>query len=216
MKLYFSGVSSPVEADMLGEAGITTVLVDPFDYPHASGFDFVAMDSGAYRSFKKGIPLPPVPYGAFDFVVSPDVIGDPEASRQAWENDRSKIPVWHWGEKMELLRWYLSETDGIVGIGGCVMLMRERSKRLWGGLPRIVEKYSGRFHIFGANWIDLLMVLAPNLHSADTSKWLDGARYGEVLGDDMQPVRKAELGRKERCVCYARKMDEYFNGGTRG
>jgi len=211
LRLYFSGIASGMEAAMLRDAGVSDVLVDPFDLQHVDGFARIAMDSGAYRSFKKGVPLPSVPSGDFDFVVSPDVIGDPDASRLAWESDRNKIPVWHWGEKMELLRWYLSETDNIVGVGGCVMLMRERSKRLWGGLPRIVEKYPGRFHVFGANWIDLLMVLAPNLHSADTSKWLDGARYGEVLDEDMKPV-KSDLSRRERCVAYARKMNGYFNG----
>jgi len=221
MILYFSGVSSMKEAELLRVAGVCHVLIDPFDLRNGESFPRVAMDSGAYRAYKRGTPLPQIPEGPWDFVVSPDVIGNPDESLEKWKEDRLKVPVWHWGEKMDLLRYYLDATDriaspdGIVGIGGCVTLMRERSKQLWHGLQKICRTYPGRFHVFGANWLDLLMAIAPSIHSADTSKWLDAARYGEILDESMTPV-KSDLPRTERCVEYAKTMNGYFNREANG
>lgn len=216
MKLYFSGLAGKWEASVLRDAGVDVVLVDPFDLKHAENFPVIAMDSGAYRASKKDVALPEIPEGNWDFVVAPDVIGDPEASREAWLKDTTKMPVWHWGEPMALLRWYLEQTDGIVGIGGCVHLMRKRSGALWHGLYKICQQHPGRFHVFGANWLAMLDWIAPYVSSADTSKWLDGARYGEIIDHDLKSV-KSDSDRRTRCLVYARVMNEVFNlGGKTG
>ena len=192
------------------EAEVEHVLVDPFNVKNADAFKYIAMDSGAYRAFKKEVALPAIPAGNWEFVVSPDVIGDPQASWSAWMAEKSKMPVWHWGEPMKLLRWYLQEAKGVIGIGGCVDKMRERSGPLWHGLYKICQMHPGRFHVFGANWLELLSRISPYIVSADTSKWLDGARYGEIIDTDLKPF-KSELSRQDRCVVYARVMNEVFN-----
>lgn len=168
------------------------------------------MDSGTYRAYKNNIPLPEIPEGSWDFVVAPDVIGDPEASREVWLKNTNRVPVWHWGESKKLLRWYLEQTDGLVGTGGCVQLMHKRSGALWHGLYKICRQHPGRFHVFGANWLDLLSRIAPYIASADTSKWLDGARYGEVVDRDLRP-KKSGADRKDRCLNYAATINQVFN-----
>lgn len=211
MILYFSGVSGNWERDTLQDARVNHILVDPFDLQYTANFNHVAMDSGAYRAYKRGVPLPSTPNGLWDFIVSPDVINDPQKSKESWLQDTSKMPVWHWGESMDLLRWYLVNCKDTIGIGGTVWKMRERDPALWHGLWKICGSYPHRFHIFGANWLELLRRLSPFLVSADTSKWLDGARYAEVIDNDLKISKRKELSRYERCLTYASMLNTFFN-----
>jgi hypothetical protein len=231
MKFYFSGVSGASEYGMLAAAGVRHLLVDQFDLPHVPrGRERVALDSGAYRAMKKNVCLSVDDYirlirnsGPFDFVVSLDVIGDPARSRDNWEAMRragvEALPVWQWGARQDELRAYLDEAQ-IVGIGGLATLMRDKDARMLDELTAICESFPDRLHVFGMNWLRAIERLKDKVYSADSSKWLDGARYSHVIftntrtGHLSQAPAKAlnlTLDRSERCILSARNLEEYVS-----
>ena len=261
MIFYFSGIKSGTEMDMLREAGVRHVLVDPFDLAHVAGFDgHVALDSGAYREFKGGKTMALNAYTEiaqsreFDLIASKDVIGNPVLSFRRWNELRlllpprlsSKVmPVWQWGADKDLLAAYLRESE-IVGIGGLVpVLHKDRSlegeerkaadrerERVLRQLVRLAKQYPGRFHAFGLCWPKAITHLAPYLHSADSSIWLRGARYYEVItvrqsskgsrylasshyryddrADDWRQIESRVL-RRVLCVESARNLNGFIN-----
>jgi hypothetical protein len=224
---------------MLDAAGVRYFLVDWIDLPHVSDVpDNVAIDSGAYRIQKRGGTFEPHVYWdmlatrPFDFAIMPDVIGDPEATRQRWREARQYqhlkvIPVWHWGSPRAYLEEYLDQSL-LVAIGGLVPHMRAKDAEMLGGLTELGERYPNRFHLLGANWLKALQTLAPLACSADTSKWLDGGRYRHLIfvhsrtGQLQQaPARVlaktygcGDWSRHRRNVVCARVMDQLFNHGV--
>jgi hypothetical protein len=234
MKLYFSGIGGHSEYKMLEKAGIKHLLVDPVDYEHISPKRLrVALDSGAYRGFKRGY-LPDLEkylafarsHGPFDFAVSLDVIRDPKASRENWEriqqlkriNDPTIfIPVFQWGGESDDLKRYLDEAP-VVGIGGLVLLMRNKNKEMLDQLGELCSKHPNRFHIFGINFLKAIEQLKNLIISGDTSKWLDAARYRHLLftntitGKLSQAPAKAlghDLSREELCIQSARNLEDF-------
>lgn len=229
MRLYFSGLSGLQEVEMLREAGIDCVLVDQVDIPRAEGFRRVALDSGAYRVWKKGGMLDVNAYlklverlaDRIDFAIAPDVIGDPEATKRNWlrvQHCRKVVPVWQWGAPREHLEEYLSERE-LVCIGGLVPLMRAKDERMLAELEVLCREFPGRFHILGINWLKAIERLRGLAASGDTSKWLDGGRYGHVIfvhsrtGHLQQAPAKvmglAHLDRRERNVFCARTLVQF-------
>ena len=236
--MYFSGVSSVQELSMLQEAGVKSVLVDQFDLPHCVSWPGnLALDSGAYRAFKKNLTLDVGAYVAlieaqefnFDFVVTLDVIGDAVKTRNNWRFMRQStipfIPVYQWSAKEDYLLRYLDESY-IVGIGGLVSAMRDKNQQMYDQLGDLINLYPHRFHIFGMNWLKALEDFKDYVASADTSKFLDGARYGHVIftntrtGHLSQAPASALVGsdhfppeitsdRRLRCVLSAKNMEEF-------
>ena len=207
MQFYFSGVSSAAERSILEAAGVTHILVDPYQAPIVAGWlGDVALDSGAYARFKgKRNPLTDEErqrvevLRAWSFRVCDDTIGDPAATLAAWERQRGEpgiIPVWAWGAPVEHLARYLGESQ-IVGIGGLVPLMRAATQLDPAGLAMLDElealcyQHPGRFHIFGINNLDAIQRLAVSVPvagdlvplgaSGDSSKHLDAGRYGQAI-----------------------------------
>jgi hypothetical protein len=227
VNFYFSGVSGASEYGMLAAAGVRHLLVDRFDLPHVPR-GRVALDSGAYRAMKKNLSLSVEDYirlignsGPFDFVVSLDVIGDPARSRNNWEALRragvEALPVWQWGARQDELRAYLDEAQ-IVGIAGLATLMRDKDARMLDELTAICESFPDRLHVFGMNWLRAIERLKDKLFSADSSKWLDGARYSHVIFTNTRPGHLSQatakalnltLDRSERCILSARNLEEY-------
>jgi len=225
---YFSGLSGATEANVLKSAGVDHVLVDPKDLGNAQGFGHVALDSGAYRAFKKGESLNIPNYlqlatsGEFDFFVAPDVIGDPQASHDNWETHKrpGMVPVWQWGGDEGQLTSYLDEAN-IVGIGGLVQLMRDKDEKMLKKLIELCERHPGRLHLFGANWLKAINTLKECAYSMDTSKFLDAARYGHLIfihektgklhQAPAKVLGKGDMTREDRLIASARAMNEYTN-----
>lgn len=207
MHFFFSGVSSAAERSILEAAGVTHILVDPYQAPIIAGWQCnAALDSGAYARFKgKRKPLTDVErqqvaaLRAWSFRVCDDTIGDAAATLEAWERQRGEpgiIPVWSWGAPAEHLARYLSEAQ-LVGIGGLVPLMRAATQLDPAGLNMLDElealcyQHPGRFHIFGINNLDAIQRftvnvpvggdLVPLVASGDSSKHLDAGRYGQAI-----------------------------------
>lgn len=225
MKLYFSGVSGKAEYDMLLEAGVDKILVDPADLVNVNGFKgSLALDSGAYRAFKQGKPIDMAAYinfakkSPYDFRVMVDVIGDPFKTHQNWiktfKREGLFIPVWQWGASSSYLIEYFKDSP-IVGVGGLVQLMRDKDENMLKQLKSICTLYPGRLHIFGINWLKAIEELKSLVYSGDTSKFLDGGRYGHLIFKNTKtghlsqaPTRALglNLDRRQRIVESARNM----------
>jgi hypothetical protein len=257
MKMYFSGIASESEAEWLQQAGIHDYLSDPTDSRHvpANAKNF-ALDSGAYRAFKKGQPITadtiPQWFDAIqdtisdmdnrkvDFITMPDVLGDPDATMHNWEVCEELIrqqfsdarywvedivPVWQWGSPKKTLRYFDSHIFGFrtIAIGGCVPWMRDKNEDNLMELADICRTYGSKLHILGCNWLKAIELLDPLVKSCDTSKWLDGARYGQAIQQidgHLRSVEKRSCGmsmatREELCVLCATTLNSYCNHGVR-
>lgn len=197
MKYFMSGVSTPVEFEILEVAGVQRILVDPVDLENVpEDWDGdLALDSGAYRQFKEGFVQSLDAYNAlaqsrpFVHVFSKDVIGDEGVSLENWQilrqwfqarGDERLVPVWGWGGTPEILERYLDEAP-LVAIGGLARLMRDKDEAMYTALTDLCQRYPRRFHLLGLNWVKAINGLKDLAFSADSSKWLDGGRYGSVF-----------------------------------
>jgi hypothetical protein len=134
------------------------------------------------------------------------------------------VPTWHWGDDRELLEQYLTES-WLVGIGGLVPLMRQKDETMLAELTALCERQLGRFHIFGCNWVKAIEQLTGLAASLDSSKWLDGGRYGSIIFKHTRnghlqaaPARYIpqyqHLDRRGRCVASARNIELYVREKT--
>jgi hypothetical protein len=228
MRQYFSGLRSKREALLLQQAGADSVLVDQFDLPNAIGFKSVALDSGAYRAMKSCMALSVDRYlaflrsidlNAFDFALSLDVIGEPYESYRNWLSiypEFPVVPVWHYGTDRRHLDPYLAMDCKLIAIGGLALPMREQltQKTALHAVEAVLDDHPHTdFHLCGLNWLHAIQILKayPNAYSFDTSKFLDGARYRQIIyveestngpvlmQRDARRHLKKEVGREE-CV----------------
>ena len=231
MRYFFSGIGSTEERDMLQEAGVTRILVDPTDLHNADGMNAqVALDSGAYHAFKNRTTIDVDRYlevvrsRSFEFIVAPDVLGDMDATIANWNRVKNcglpLVPVWQWGSDEGILHQFLNEAP-LVGIGACVPWMRvdhrrnrtaeeivsdeERRVANLKKLKAICEQYGDRLHVFGLCWEKAIEELADCLYSADSSHCLCGVRKGTVI---FQNTRTGHLSNAPAKVLpFAQKWD---------
>lgn len=231
MKFYFSGIDSRKTYALLEKAGVRFILVDQFDVRNIPvGRKGVMLDSGAYRAWKNSWTLSMEFYaetarafGPFEQITTLDVFGDNRASYENWarlkcDHGLVTMPVWFFSEKEEdlkLLHNY-SLWSNIVGIGGLVPAMRAKDTEMLEGLDRLCSLYPNRFHIFGLNWLHAFKILRDKIYSADSSKWLDGARYRHLIyfdrASDELVQTKSDLSREQLCVLNAMNIEAYVNG----
>ena len=250
MEYYFSGIQSKQELTWLLEAGIRRILVDPVQWRQvvskaALPDDMqIALDSGAYRAFKKGQEhlMPLAEYESiamsypFDFVVSPDVIGDWQRSYEQWQQaieliEAPLVPVWQWGAPMDILKEML-DASALVGVGGCQPWLHVNGanqtakhvrKESVHRLTQICEQYPGRLHVFGLCWEGAIEALKGTLASGDSSHYLCGARKGQVIFVNTRtahlskaPARVLTIAktwsRPERCINNAKAIASFVRG----
>lgn len=245
MKLYFSGVASLTELAWLKQAGVTDLLADQFDYAHCATFPHhMALDSGAYRLWKQGGAIDIPTYlqmldtdRPLDFAIAPDVVGDDRLSYANWKASKQwlelnlphvtteLVPVWHWSNDPTALYWlqqYLDETEGLIAIGKLVPFMRDKDEDMLRGLTALCEAYGQRLHLLGCNWLKAMEQLRGLAKSGDTSKFLDGGRYGHLIFRNSRTGHlsaahakkhlKLETTREERCIKSAIALNAYMNG----
>lgn len=241
MRLWLSGIAGKQEFEMADEAGAIDLLVDPLDERNVPPMwgGCMGLDNGAYRYWKKGVEfdwdrftVATKARPGWAFIIAPDYIGEPEATWRLWKGrcaGERWYPVWHWGAPKEYLTHYLDSAERVC-IGALVPLMRAKDEQMLAELVPLVAAHPGRFHVLGCNWIKAIKALRDLDVSIDTSKWLDAARYGDLIfvhaktGALQQlsakhPGLDKSLGcaawdRRKRCVESARAMIE-FCGGTR-
>ncbi|HLM60953.1 MAG TPA: hypothetical protein VK308_09125 [Pyrinomonadaceae bacterium] len=247
MKFYFSGISDAATYKMLETAQVQHILCDPFDVQNVPLSRKIGiLDSGAFRFFRQGSELDMHGYlkrvaelhERCELIVAPDVINDWNASYLNWlaVKDASLIkdrliPVWQYGAPVEHLESYLGESR-IVGIGGLAKTMREDEtveqislrERTLDELNHLCEKFPGRFHLFGLNYLKAIEQLKSTAFSCDTSCWIRGASRSYVIfkntktGRLTQAPSKAiphyrKLDREARCILSARNIEEFLSEG---
>lgn len=203
MRIYFAGVDRPSFLSELHRCNATRILISYADYhtsfatfsTHLDKYQFnILLDSGAYSAFTRGIKLSVVEYGEFllkwghYFVgyFNLDVIGDFD---KTWDNQDylesqglHPIPVFHYGEPPEILR-FMTQRYKRIGIGGMVP---QSNSALDKWLPTVFygkdgrEKYpQTKFHALGLTTKHLLDKYPWD--SADSTTWLIGKKFREVM-----------------------------------
>jgi hypothetical protein len=254
VKQYHSGVSDRQAYSMLREARVRHILVDPFDLENVTpDFPHVALDCGTYRAMKEaariaqsGDPSQRNKYllsvddyerrikdagRDFDLVMSLDVWGAQEQSFLNYKTLTRRglrvTPVWVYerGGNRRLLNYYLDRAD-VVALGGLVPGLREEDEGLLRELTELCNSYPNRLHILGLRWLRAIDELKGLLYSADTSKFLAGARRGSVIfvhertgrlreaharvfeKSQREDIRAwASLDRRQRCILSARFLE---------
>lgn len=117
-----------------------------------------------------------------DCYVALDVIGDVEATKanlqEMLRRGYRPMPVYHYGEPREHLRWLVSQGFDVIGLGGAASLPEEE-RRAW--LDWIFEEFREQpFHGFGIG--TLLAAIYP-FFSVDTTNWRVGRAAGKCLTD---------------------------------
>jgi len=246
---YFSGIKSTDEIGMLQQAGVSHILVDPVDYNVALDWPgSIALDSGSYRAFKDGEQLTPEGYARtldeidqsrFDWIITCDVIGNPDQTRSNWEAMNRMgyctVPVWQWEAPVGDLQHYLAHSD-LVALGGFVPILRDKREEKMDKAARaaydeqrdialsvvakLVEAHPRRFHFLGLCWLKALNRLMPNLASGDSSLWLEGARSALIIFKHARSglLQHAPVGvlpeyrgleRRQRCIVNAQNIQAY-------
>ena len=149
MFFFMSGISDAKTAAMLRETECYP-LVDPTDLPNVIDLwpkNTIALDSGAYKNFKAGIPTCPnllddhreqFQHKHFCFKMALDTIGSPEVTyrsyRGYYDGFYDFTPVYPWGAPQEHLETYLARApirtlpngnrSELVAIGGLAKIMR--------------------------------------------------------------------------------------------
>ncbi len=203
--------------------------------------------NGWTKDFRKREPRP-----SLDFVTMPDVLGDHEATWARWNDLMDKrieylddgvlwidkvIPVWQWGAPIEHLESMIRgsvdyeqrntefgfDFTTTIAVGGCVPWMREKDTTALARLVEICQQHGKWLHILGLNWIEAIEQLDPLVRSCDTSKWIDGARYGDVIINEggkliqqhKRMVGMASATREELMASCAKALNDYCNNGVR-
>ena len=203
MRIYFAGVDRPSFLSELWRCGAKRILISYADYrlsfatltKHLESYRFdILLDSGAYSAFTRGIKLDVVEYAKFlhqwgsyfEGYFNLDVIGNFDAT---WDNQDyleaqglNPIPVFHYGEPVEILR-FMSQKYERIGIGGMVPVSNSDLDR-W--LPTVFFDKSGnekypkvKFHALGLTTRHLLEKYPWD--SADSTKWLIDRKFGHTL-----------------------------------
>lgn len=255
MKFYFSGVESVSEQEQLVQAGVSHIIVDPSQYRKLNGngqrFN-VALDSGAYRTWKAKGESSLVVYMmtvedyvkegmTFDFITGLDDMDNWEGTRRNFLDwgvmcDIPVVPVWHYGEPIDLLEEYLGLTWE-VGVGGLVPYLytdaekepKEECRQVVSGL---CAAYPHRLRLFGACDVPLLNAVIETALSADSSVWLRGQRRGAYiyinersgklqqvdkwlmkrLARDYPEIEQAlQMSGPERSIANARNIERYVS-----
>jgi hypothetical protein len=251
MKWFHSSLEKQ-EAIVLGripknDEAPTNILLDVYNHANAqyvTGANRRILDNGAYALHKQGMEQTPAAWllgvqralqswnaDDIEFIVGPDVVGDPDASHKMWlstfnarddlivEYNVDTIPVWQWGGSWKVLGNYL-DLSRVVGIGGCVQWMRDQNHENLERLVEMLEADPGRYHIFGLNWIRAINEVAPYAYSADSSKWIDAARYGHklhIVNGDLVATSDILSGmtRNEMLMHYAQTLNEWAHKYTK-
>jgi len=237
VRIYFSGISSADELEILKLAGTSCFLADIFDYARIAQLPGPKiLDSGAWANFRQGKELPSIPdYISFaqesgcEWFLQQDIFGDPRATWENWlrmQHAPKCIPVYQWSGDRALLQAMI-ETAGErpIAIGGLVPQMRAHDEAMLAEVLALCAQYPNRFHILGIAWVKAMEVLRWVARSGDTAKFMVGGRRAAVVfvNTDTGRLMEApyqvlpfakEWDRRQRCVQSARTLEQYFNRGV--
>ena len=200
MNLYhvFTGYSN-AEYEVIKEVKPPRILISFYYFKNKSlkelieriGYRPVIMlDSGAYSAFTKGKNISPIDYMDYillnkefiDYYISLDVIGDSEISIKYYEilklKNFSPIPVYHYGEHENILRFYIADKNDYIALGNTVPIKNKDIIVEW--INELAKKYPKiKFHLLGSSSKKILN--CEGLFSCDSSSWILQAKNGKPL-----------------------------------
>ena len=155
----------------------------------------VFLDSGAFSAHFSDAEIDINDYCAYlwqnqDIIEVASVLDAINNPLKSWENQRHMeqqglrpLPCYHWGEDERYLEWYVANYDYIT-IGGMVPIST-KNLRPW--LDRIWSKHltdkegKPRVKVHGFGMTSLSLMERYPWYSVDSSRWLQAARFGNIL-----------------------------------
>jgi hypothetical protein len=140
----------------------------------------IMLDSGAFSAFSSGKNLSLLDYMKYiqnnaPFVtryIALDVIGDSYTTRAYYDIMRGKgfdpIPVYHYGDDLETMEYYISAGANVVALGNTVPIQDKRVVAAW--CMELHRNYPGvALHLLGSSSPKIINCGA--LSSCDSSSW---------------------------------------------
>ena len=176
----------------------------------------IMLDSGAYSAFTKGKSVNLLDYMEYinanalyiDRYVSLDVIGDGYTTRSFFDIMKHKgfnpIPVYHYGDDIEQLRFYIESGEKIIALGNTV---RIRDKDIVARWCADVHKQNPHIslHLLGSS--SHKIVKSESVDSCDSSTWYMMA----VNGKPEKVPGKTRASKMLRAEANMIKTMEVFN-----
>lgn len=148
----------------------------------------ILLDSGAFTAMTKKKPINIDSYMQyiekyskfFEGYFALDVIKDSVKSIDNYEYMKEKgykpFPVYHYGEDISVLIYYLKDKPRLIGLGGFARGISD--KNVFSFIDSIVE-ISGeqKFHLLGKS-NKRYVKRFPDLYSSDSSRWIQTAGFG--------------------------------------
>ena len=176
----------------------------------------ILLDSGAYSAFTKGKSISLMDYAGYiernaqelSGYVSLDVIRDDFVTRSYYNILRGKgfapIPVYHYGESTDTLRFYAEHGETTIALGNTVPIRDKARVAEW--CQNLHDQFpSLRFHLLGSSSSRVLQCGA--LESCDSSAWYMLAVNGKPKAIPGRN-RDAKIARAEANL---RRIMEEFN-----
>lgn len=202
--LFFSGIEKKATADVLvklGAAGMMSQLLYSPNLLEACADIPLVLDSGAYtkeltrRDIEKYADLIIKLNDRCIWYANADCIGNQQKTNENYTFLLSLLPtelhsriLWIYQQSADLKYLYEGlEKHSRIGIGGLVPLLlspdKTRARNIILNLASIVLK-SGKFsHWFGVTSYEIIRTLNAYLpdYSVDSTTWLVGGRYGQLI-----------------------------------
>ena len=203
MRIYFAGIDRPSFLTELNKCEAKNILISYADYKktfptfkkYLDKYNFnILLDSGAYSAFTRGIKLDVREYAEFiqqhkKYFERYFNLDDIEDFENTWNNQDylesqglKPVPVFHYGEPLELLRMMVRQYD-FIGLGGMVPIP---NNKLDAWLSQLLFDRNGdvkypnvKFHALGLSTSYLLRKYP--FYSCDSTKWLVGKKFGWTL-----------------------------------
>ena len=189
MDVYFVTVGLREEIEVIRKVRPPRLLCSYWYFKHKSLRDFcntigykpeIMLDSGAYSAFTKGSSV-----NLFDYMkyiaendeyisryVALDVIGDTFATKLYYEIMRNKgfrpIPVYHFGDDISLMQYYISNGSRTVALGNTVRIRDTSEVAQW--CKELHEWQPGiSLHLLGSS--SQKIIECGVVDSCDSSTW---------------------------------------------
>jgi len=209
MKIYLAGVNMAILIKTIQESKCKNILISYADYRNTypkyresfKGLNII-LDSGAFTAFTQNKKYDIDEYidfiktygGDFEYYFNLDVIGDFHGT---WDNQEymesqglNPVPVFHYGEPEELMRFLVKQYK-MIGIGGTVPIPNNKIDK-W--LNHLFFNKDGELK-YPDTMFHGLGITSPHLlrrypfYSVDSSQWLVAKRFGVVINGEGVRVR---------------------------
>lgn len=197
MKVYFVTVGLREEIEVIRKVRPPRLLCSYWYFKNKPMAEFceelgyqpeILLDSGAWSAFTKGKHVNLLDYIEYirenrDYItryITLDVIGNPYMTMAIWDFMNTvglfPVPVIHYGDDLELLKYYLAEGANLVALGGTVPIHDKSVVAEW--CTEVKRKYPGaELHLLGSS--SQKIIACGAVSSCDSSAWYTMAVNGK-------------------------------------